>query len=186
MPRIAPLDPAQASGKAKTLLDGVKASIGAQPNIFRTMVHSPAALEGFLNLSQGLAGGSFSAALREQIALVVAGENSCDYCASAHTLVGQKNGVADDELAANLAGNSNDDRTAAILTFARAIVEKRGFVSDAEVKSVREAGLSDGEVIELIAVVSANIFTNYFNHVVQTEIDFPVVSAGEEAARQAA
>ena len=186
MPRIAPLDPAQATGKAKTLLDGVKASIGAQPNIFRTLAHSPAALESYLNLSQGLAGGNFSAALREQIALAVAGENNCDYCASAHTFVGRKNGLSDNELAANLTGKSNDSRTEAILTFAKAIVEKRGFVSNAEVKSVRDAGLNDGEIIELIAVVSANIFTNYFNHVVQTEIDFPVVSAGEETARQAA
>lgn len=186
MPRIAPLDPAQASGKAKTLLDGVKASIGAQPNIFRTLAQSPAALESYLNFSQGLAGGSFSAALREQIALVVAGENNCDYCASAHTFVGKKNGLSDDELAANLAGKSNDDRTNAILSFAKAIVQKHGFVSDAEVTSIRNAGLSDGEVIELIAVVVANIFTNYFNHVAQTEIDFPVVSAGEETARQAA
>jgi len=46
MPRITAVDPKQATGKAKELLDGVQAAIGATPNLLRTLAQSPAALEG--------------------------------------------------------------------------------------------------------------------------------------------
>ena len=61
----------------------------------------------------------FLRALREQIALTVAGENSCDYCASAHTAIARANGVNAQEAANNLSGESSDSRTAAILGFAK-------------------------------------------------------------------
>jgi hypothetical protein len=37
----------------------------------------------------------------------------------------------------------------------------------------RAAGWSDAELAELFAHVAANMFTNYFNHYVQTEPDLP-------------
>jgi uncharacterized peroxidase-related enzyme len=187
MPRITAVDPKQATGKAKELLDGVQAAIGATPNLLRTLAQSPAALEGYLGLSQTLSSGVLSAALREQIALTVAGANHCDYCASAHTLLGRNAGVSEDELTSNLEGRSADPHTQAVLNLAQAIVEKRGFISDQELGIARTAGVSDTEITEVVAAVAQNIFTNYFNHVAQTEIDFPHVSAGEtEAAARAA
>jgi alkylhydroperoxidase family enzyme len=41
--------------------------------------------------------------------------------------------------------------------------------------SVREAGATDAELLEVVALVALNIFTNYLNIVADTEIDFPVV-----------
>lgn len=59
------------------------------------------------------------------------------------------------------------------------IVEKHGLVSDADISAVREAGYGDAEIIaEVTAQVAANIFTNYINHVAQTETDFPHVTKG--------
>ncbi len=187
MPRIAPVDPKQATGRAKDLLDGVQAAIGATPNLLRTMAQSPAVLEAYLGLSKTLSSGTFSAALREQIALTVAGANHCDYCASAHTLLGRKAGVAEDELATNLEGRSSDPHTQAILALTQAIVEKRGFVSDRDIGGARAAGVNDAEITEVVAAVAQNTFSNYFNHVARTEVDFPHVSAGEaDAAAKAA
>ena len=39
---------------------------------------------------------------------------------------------------------------------------------------VRNAGYTDGEVVEIVANVAINIFTNYFNHIANTEVDFPM------------
>ena len=179
MPRLQPVNPETATGKAKELLDGVQRAIGGTPNLLRTLAQAPAALDGYLSLSKALSGGALSAALREQIALAVAGENHCDYCASAHTQLGRGAGVAKDELAANLLGRSSDSKTEAVLTFAKAVVKERGFVDDQTVDAARAAGLGDPEIAEIIANVALNVFTNYFNHVAKTEIDFPVVDAGE-------
>ena len=182
MPRLTPIDPGQAEGKAKALLDGVQKALGTTPKLLRTLAHSPAALQAYLDLGKALGGGSLSAEAREAIALTVAGENGCDYCASAHTAIGRQLGVAAAELAANLAGRSDDPKLAAVLSFARAVVVKRGWVSDADLRHAREAGVSDGEIAEVVAAVAANTFSNYFNHVAGTEIDFPLVRTNQKAA----
>jgi uncharacterized peroxidase-related enzyme len=180
--RIQPIDPAAAQGQAKRLLDGVAAQLGSVPNIFKTFAQSPAVLEGYLSFSGALAKGTLGAKLREQIALTVAGANGCDYCASAHRFLAKAAGVDSDEVVRNLQGKANDARTAAALQFAQVLVVKRGQVSDNELKAVQSAGFSDEEIVEIIGNVAVNLFTNYFNHVAETEIDFPVVNTGSIAS----
>ena len=177
MTRITALNPADAPATAQPMLAAVKAKLGMVPNLFKTFAHSPAVLQFYLSGSEALAGASISAALREQIALTTAGENDCNYCASAHTLMGKGAGVAADELAANLRGQSSDSKTHAALSFVKVIVAKRGRVSDADLANVRAAGYSDAEITEIVATVAANIFTNYFNHIADTAVDFPLVHA---------
>lgn len=181
MQRIPALNPAAAPAAAQPLLEAVGKKLGMVPNLFKTFAHSPAVLQYYLAGSEALAGGVLSAALREQIALVTAGANECDYCASAHTLLGKGAGVAATELAGNLRGSSGNPKTQAALDFAKAIVAARGRVSDAQLLAVRNAGYGDAEVVEIVAVVAANIFTNYFNHIAETTIDFPVVRAATPA-----
>lgn len=181
MPRIQPIDHATATGEAKVLLDGVKAAVGAVPNIFATFVNSPKVLEGFLAFNTALGEGALSPQLREQIAVAMAGANTCDYCASAHTALGKGAGVAKEELARNLQGQSADGNTQAVLSFVRKVVTERGWVSDADVQSLRDAGFGDGEIVEVVAHIALNTFTNYFNHIAETDIDFPVVRTGAKA-----
>ena len=42
---------------------------------------------------------------------------------------------------------------------------------------ITPAGITDGEVIEVTANVALNILTNYVNHVAETVVDFPPVTA---------
>ena len=182
MPRIDPIDPATAEGQTRTLLDGIGKKYGRIPNLLATLAQAPAALDAYLGLGRALGGGSLDAGLREQIAVAVAGANSCGYCASAHTAIGTSVGVDAGELEANLRGEAADPRTQAALDFALVIVEKRGWASDNDLQRVRDAGFGDGEITEIVVNVVANIFSNYFNHVAQTEIDFPVVKVGEPSA----
>jgi len=177
MQRIQALEPNLAPPASKTQLDAVQKQIGMVPNIFKTIAHSPAALQFALGQSAALATGVLSAGLREQIALVTAGRNACDYCASAHTLMGKGAGLQAAEMASNLKGISADAKTQAALSFVKTIVQERGRVSDEQLRVVRHAGFNDAEIVEIIANVAANIFTNYFNHIAGTVIDFPHVSS---------
>lgn len=178
MPNISPINLDQ-PGAATQIIAAVKAKVGAVPNIFATMAQSPAALEGFLAFNGALSSGLLSAAVREQIALAVAGENSCDYCASAHTFIAKAAGVDATEAARNLAGSATDPKVAAILGFARDVVRSRGLLADParSLNELRDAGLTEAEIVETLAHVGLNLFTNYFNHVANTEIDFPFVTA---------
>ena len=99
MNRITQLDPATATGKTKQLFDTVQSKLGVVPNFVRVLGNSPAALEGYVNFSGALAGGTLGAKVREQIALAVAEGNLCSYCLSAHTFIGGKVGLTDKDIA---------------------------------------------------------------------------------------
>jgi uncharacterized peroxidase-related enzyme len=146
------------------------------------MANSPAVLEGYLNFNQALAGGALSAQVREQIALVVAEVNGCGYCLSAHTAIGRSVGLNEQSMACARRVVSSDSKTQAVLTLAQTITLERGEISDEAFRAAKQSGLSDGEVTEVVANVALNIFTNYFNLVGQTEIDFPEVRPGDRSA----
>ncbi len=182
MPRIEPVSRSSASPEAARLLDAVKSQMGGVPNLVATMANSPATLQGFLGLSGALGGGRFDAQHREQIALAVAGANGCDYCASAHTALGRRHGLAPEELARNLAGSASDPRVAATLRFAKRIVATRGRVSADDLAELRRHGFGDEDIVELVGHTVLNIFTNYVNHVAETTIDFPLVATASASA----
>ncbi len=164
------------SPEVQEKLNAIEAKLGKVPNIFQTFAHSPAVLDFYMQGSGALGNTSISAALRESIALTVAGANNCDYCASAHTAIGAGAGLSEDELKANLLARSEDAKTQAALDFALLLVKDQGNVNDNDVQAVKDAGFSEAEVLEITAVVAFNIFTNYFNHVADTDVDFPMVS----------
>jgi len=182
MARISSVDPATATGTVKGQFDAVKGALGLVPNIVKVLGNAPAALGGYLGFSGAVGKESaFTAAEREAIALAVAGANACDYCASAHSAISANLKVPADEIQARLAGKSADPRLAATLTFARRIVETRGRVADADLAAARAAGLDEKAIVEVVANVALNLFTNYINHVAETDIDFPVVTTGDHA-----
>jgi hypothetical protein len=57
----------------------------------------------------------------------------------------------------------------------RACVEQRGQVGDADVQALRAAGFDDGEIVEILAHVALNLFTNYVNVAFNVPVDFPGV-----------
>ena len=139
----------------------------------RAMANAPAVLDGYLSLSGALGKGALSAKTREQIALAVGQANGCDYCLAAHSAIGKMVGLTADQILDSRRGTSVDSKTDAIIRFARQVVEKQGRVTDADLADARIAGLDDSAVAEIVANVALNIFTNYFNHVAETDIDFP-------------
>ena len=174
MSRISAVDPKQATGKAQELLSGVQTKIGMTPNLMRVMAHSPAVLDSYLQFSGALGHGELSVKNREQISLTVGQVNSCDYCLSAHTAIGKSVGLTAKQIRDARSGKAVDGKTNAILKFASQLVEKRGLVSDDDLAHVRDSGLNDAEVVEVVANTALNLFTNYLNHVAETEIDFPL------------
>lgn len=175
MPRIQPIDRTTAPAKTQQLLDGVEKKLGMLPNLIATMAQSPAIVQAYLSFSQALSGGAIPGQLREQIALTVGQANQCGYCLAAHSAVGSSLGLSEDEIRDARTATSTDRKKEAALRFARRMVDTRGFVSDEDLEEVRSAGYGEPEIAELIGNVAFNIFTNYFNHVAHTEVDFPAV-----------
>ncbi len=99
--------------------------------------------------------------------------NACGYCVAAHTASGKRAGLTEEETKEARRASSQDGKEQVALAFARKVVQDRGVVADDDVEQLRRAGYTDGEVGEIVANVALSIFTNYFNHVVGTEVDFP-------------
>jgi len=170
-----------APAASQPLLDAVAQQLGVVPNMFRLIGLSPAALQGLRGL-QGALGKALDAKTRERIAIAVAQVNGCDYCLSAHTYLGlEVVKLAPAEVALNRRAASSDPKAGAAVAFAAKVTQNRGKVSDAELQAVRTAGYTDAQIVEIIAVVAENVFTNFVNVVAQTEIDFPVLRAAELA-----
>lgn len=161
---------------SQTVLNQIHKAFGATPNMFKAVANSPVALQSMWGSFGALGQGTLGAKLGEQIAVAVANRNRCEYCLSAHTLLGKKAGASAEEMESAKVGISTDARTAAALTFALEVVEKRGQVSETSVKHLREAGFDDGQVVEIIAHVALNLFTNYINVALDVPVDFPRVA----------
>lgn len=181
MPRIKPVQSESAPKSTQVLLAGIQKKLGMIPNLIATLAQSPAAAQAYLGFSQPLAGGVISPQLREQLALTVSEANQCDYCLAAHSAIGNSVGLSDDELRDARTASSTHRKTEVALKFARRIVDKRGFVTDENITEMRNAGFDDGAIVEVVAHVALTIFTNYFNHIVQTDIDFPEVEKADAA-----
>jgi uncharacterized peroxidase-related enzyme len=183
MNRIAIPTPEQTPAASQPLLAAVHKQLGVVPNLMKLVGNSPAALEGYLSLNGALAKGTLGTKTGERIALAIAEVNGCNYCLSAHTYLGKHVAKLDDlELAANRNGTSSDPKAAAAVHFATQVALARGHVADADVQTVKAAGYSDAQVLEIVLHVALNTLTNYVNEVAQTEIDFPLVTAGLRAA----
>ena len=175
MARIQPVR--DADPKTPELLSAVKKNLGILPNMISTMARSPAVVQAYLGFSKSLEKGLLPVSLRERISLAVSEAGQCNYCLSAHTVLAGKAGLSESDILDARHGTASDDKVSAALAFARAIVEDRGHVSDDDIEEVRQAGYNDGEITEIVGNVILTIFTNYFNHVADPKIDFPVAPA---------
>jgi uncharacterized peroxidase-related enzyme len=170
------INTATAAPASQEILTQIHAAFGTTPNMFKVVSNSPAALKSMWGSFGALGSGTLGARLGEQIAVAVANRNRCEYCLAAHTALGQNAGVSAQDISAAQVGKSADPKTQAALTFALQIVEQRSAISQAEVEAVRAAGFNDGEIVEIMAHVALNLFTNYVNVAFNVPVDFPKVA----------
>ena len=177
--RIATLNPETTTGKAKELFNAVQKKLGFIPNLIKVFGNSPATLQTYLSLGELTASGNFTNKFREQLALSIAEENDCNYCLSAHTAIGKMNGLSEEEIEASRKAEATDKKQQAGLQFAQSVTKNKGKVSAEELKTVKEAGYTGEDILEIVLNVVSNTLTNYVNHIAETAIDFPKVEAGK-------
>lgn len=176
MPRIQPVDPASPPEAVAAQLSATRKAMGGVPNMFATAARSPATLTALNAFFGALGNGALGGKIGERVAIAVARQNGCEYCLAAHTALGGMHGVDAGELASAQRGVSSDPKAAAALALAVAVLRTRGKVDDVTLNVAREAGLTDGEIVEVVAHVGLNVFTNFLNNLAETEVDFPPVA----------
>jgi uncharacterized peroxidase-related enzyme len=170
--RIPPLDLERAEPEARSRLIQAKRDMGMLPNLYRVVAHSPASLAGYDGFARALEAGNLPRRVREQIALMVAATNACDYCLAAHRVTGRLARLSPGDIEAAERGEAADAQEAAALALARELLAQIGDVSDATLARARAAGWSEGDIIEIATHVAINLFTNTINRLARTPIDF--------------
>lgn len=175
MSRTTALKPEQIPADSKPTLDTFTKNIGFTPNMMATFAQSPIAFNAWASLL-----GSLSKALdvktRDSIGLVVSEVNGCNYCLTVHSFTAEHMAkLPADEIILARKGHSSDPKRDAAVQFARKVIEARGQINDADLKAVRDAGYTDANVMEIVALVAMFSLTNFFNNVFDPEIDYPAV-----------
>ena len=182
MPRIQPKTIETAPEGAKPVLENIQQKMGQIPNVLGTLANSPAAVHAYVNLKDALSKGSLGDKVGESLAIAIARKSECGYCSSAHFAIADMVGVDEDERRQTLQGKSNDPKVQALIDFAYAIIDKRGFVDDSDISALRDAGHGDDAILEVLTVVTLNLFTNYANHIAETTVDFPEIKTESATA----
>lgn len=172
MDRIKLLTSDTAPEGSKETLKDIQEKNGKVINIFKAMANSPAALKTYFAINKALGEKVLDNANAERIAIRLAILNGCEYCNAAHSYLA-KAVLSEDEIKSAREGKSSDAKAQAVLDFTQAVMQKAGRVSDDEFEKAKNAGLSDNEIMDIVAVVALNFFTNAVNNVAQTRVDFP-------------
>ena len=176
MARTAALNMEQVPDESKPTVGAFTKNIGFTPNMMATFAQSPIAFNAWATLL-----GSLSKALdvktRDSIGLAVSEVNGCNYCLTVHSFTAEHMAkLPADEIILARKGHAADPKRDAAVQFARKVIETRGHVSDADLKAVRDAGYTDANVMEIVALVAMYSLTNFFNNVFDPEKDFPTVT----------
>ena len=175
MPTIKPIDKNAPTNEAKVYAS-FEDRFDKVPNFFGTLANSSAALQAYVAVTAELDDGELGLVLSEQIALAVAGEHSSEYCAAVHTRVAKEIGIDHEEAALNIQGISSNRKTGLILQFVVKLIRLGGKLSASDINLLRDQGITDGEIVEIIARTGLATFSNMLNNVAQTEHDAVAVA----------
>jgi uncharacterized peroxidase-related enzyme len=176
MLHLNPVEPHQVSKELQAMLERVCPGFEGIPNFLRILSKSPAAALAYMLAEGALAEGRLSRRQREQIALAVAEINGSRYCLLAHSAAGKNAGLTGEEIESARRAAAPEAKADRMLRFTQSMVLQRGEISDDDLCALRKAGFSDAEVIEIVANIALNVFTNYLNILSKTEVDFPAIA----------
>ncbi len=143
----------------------VKQKYGRLPNFFAVAAESPAAVHAYLSLSDIFRNTALSALEQNIVILTASVENKCDYCVAAHSRGAKMAGVPDDVIKSIKDRIPlKDTKAEALHRLVGQLVEKRGWLPDAEVQAFLSSGYSKSQLLDVMVGVSMKTLSNYINH----------------------
>ncbi|MFJ3486042.1 carboxymuconolactone decarboxylase family protein [Pseudomonas sp. NPDC090202] len=175
MPRFTSIPAEQATGATAEIYTAIKKNLGKVPNAYATLASlSPAALQVMLAADKALSGGPLSKPDQETVKLVISELAGCDYCVAAHSMVGKLVGLTPDAMHRLREGQATgDSKRDALVAFVRYLALNPGTLPAEQVQALQEAGYSGEDIVHIGLAISVITFTNVFNRINDTLVDFP-------------
>ncbi len=170
---------AEVSANNQVLFDNLQKGLGFVPNLYAYFSKSETALGDYLSFQNRKS--TLRAKEREVINLVVSQVNECQYCLSAHTVLGKMNGFSDAQILEIRSGNvSFDSKLNALANFVRETTIMRGKPAASTTNALFAAGYNEANLVDIMIVIGDKIVSNFIHGVTKFEVDFPMAPALEE------
>jgi alkylhydroperoxidase family enzyme len=161
-----------APAQSKPVLRQLQQRFGMIPNVAAKMASSPVLISGFIGLFERVHSSSLTEPQIQTLLLTNAVVNASEWPVAFHTALALHEGVAPADVDAIRQGDlPRDAKLAALSSLARALIEQRGRVSEAERERFIDAGFSAGQVLEVVAVVAASAITNYTSSITHPPLE---------------
>ncbi|BFN34293.1 carboxymuconolactone decarboxylase family protein [Vibrio harveyi] len=178
MSRFDPVRKSNCNQTQELFLNLIGEKYGRVPNFFATIAHSPVTAASFTNHSQTLGEqSSLTTEEIEAIALSQAVYHGCPYCTSAHSNIAKNKGVSKDEIYSFMNFTSSSNKIQQLIKFTNAINVNRGKVNTDDIERFLSSGYSIQNMVDVVAIIAINVFTNYTNLIFETDVDFPSISS---------
>ena len=182
MPLVTPLS-ATYDLETKVLAEFFNETLGFCPNSVLTMQHRPAISKAFINLNKAVMTneGRVSSALKRMIAWVSSNSTGCRYCQAHAIRAAERYGAEQDQLD-NIweykthTAFSEAERVA--LDFSLAASQIPNTVDDT-LKQRLHSYYNEGEIVEILGVISLFGYLNRWNDSMGTSIENGAVQSGE-------
>jgi len=174
----------QTNGAGSELKPSLKSSrlkLDEAPRFLQILANSPASLRAYLRADAALVRGQLTPHQRQQVALAVAEINGSSLSARYDT--GNSLGLTHPEIQLARNAAAADPKADTMLRFTQAVVLQRGDISDEDFQELGKSRFTDAQIIEIVANIALNIFSNYFSSVAKTEVDFPLLQPSVDAPR---
>ncbi|MGB5228250.1 MAG: carboxymuconolactone decarboxylase family protein [Eudoraea sp.] len=182
MPLVQPLNPNH-DQQTKELAEFFNETLGFCPNSVLTMQHRPAISKAFINLNKAVMAneGKVTSALKRMIAWVSSNATGCRYCQAHAIRAAERYGAGQEQL-----DNIWEYRThpafseaeRAALDFSLAASQVPNAV-DRTIKNELYKYWNEGEIVEMLGVISLFGYLNRWNDSMGTTIEDGAVESGE-------
>lgn len=163
---------ASAPEPARPILEQVGKRFGFIPNLIGIFANAPAALEGYLALSDQFSKTSLPPAVREVVLLTTARANGCEYCVAVHSMMAAMAKLPSQAIEAIRSDTPIADAALeAVRRLTRSIVVDRGHPAPAAVEAFLAAGFQPHQILEVLVGVTQKTLSNYTNHLAHTPLD---------------
>jgi alkylhydroperoxidase family enzyme len=170
---LTPVDPATAPPETRQILENVAQRLGRTPNMVRVMAHAPRVLKGYLDFTNVMQQTTVPGTLRSQLTIYVAELTGSQYFQTLGAALAARDGLSAEDIAMAKRGAALDFAAATALRFAGRFVQRRGDLPEEDVIQLRDAGYTDEQLVEIVALVALNVFRGTFNLALGTELDAP-------------
>jgi uncharacterized peroxidase-related enzyme len=168
----------------QNLISFFNETLGFCPNSVKTMYHRPAIAYAFIELNKAVMEnkGRVTSALKRLIGYISSNVAGCRYC-QAHTIrAAERYGAAEEQLNnvwefRTHHSFSEAERAALEFAFASSIIPNA--VDDAIAENLR-LHWNEGEIVEILGVISLFGYLNRWNDSMGTELEQPAIESGEQ------